>query len=344
MWVSLVASENIIVEGVSATLKLDDIRARRGRYRRASASAACASGRTLSTPTRGRCRWSRCGEPELDPATHYLRRAGGDARVRGAARRDQFRLGLLSEAAQARRGCRATSPSPQPEGRVRAPRAVERGASLRALTLGGLRSRSSAQEPEREPPAVGWSSWGCSRRRSTILASSSRRSTGAVSGAGRRGGRPAERLVGILTEMPFYQDEPFYKRAQLTAADLAMARRGAVRRSGPADDLCRQPRAARAAHGRGADYDPDVLARIEREELIAAGSTGGARDPGRARCTPSSSSASTQLRERHRSARRPCSSTIAVESWPAAGVQGHPATSRANGVLLSPCRVYSLRS
>src|SRR5438046_2401355 len=36
-------------------------------------------------------------------------------------------------------------------------------------------------------------------------------------------GGSAEALVGLLAEMPFYQDVGFYKRAQLTAADLATA-------------------------------------------------------------------------------------------------------------------------
>src|SRR5258708_33127790 len=34
----------------------------------------------------------------------------------------------------------------------------------------------------------------------------------------------AERLVSVLNEMPFYQDVGFYKRAQLTASDLAVAK------------------------------------------------------------------------------------------------------------------------
>src|SRR6185312_9597389 len=44
----------------------------------------------------------------------------------------------------------------------------------------------------------------------------------------------AERLVGLLSEMPFFRDVeryeglevPFYKRAQLTAADLSLALEG----------------------------------------------------------------------------------------------------------------------
>jgi hypothetical protein len=82
----------------------------------------------------------------------------------------------------------------------------------------------------------------------------------------------AEHLVQRLVEMPFYQDVPFYKRAQLTAADLVTA--------GVADfdDLHRLtifadnlvPHVLRLDGV--LDYDPALVARIEREELIASGS------------------------------------------------------------------------
>ncbi len=94
----------------------------------------------------------------------------------------------------------------------------------------------------------------------------------------------AEKLVRILSEMPFYRDVqrygdldiPFYKRAQLTAADLALAFDG----NGPgrfrdldqltifADNLV--PHVLRMDGI--LDYDPDLLARIDRAELIEAGS------------------------------------------------------------------------
>lgn len=94
----------------------------------------------------------------------------------------------------------------------------------------------------------------------------------------------AEKLVQILSEMPFYQDVqgygdlevPFYKRGQLTAADLASSFDGA----GPgrfqdldqltifADNLV--PHVLRMDGV--LDYDPDLLARIDRSELIEAGS------------------------------------------------------------------------
>ncbi len=82
----------------------------------------------------------------------------------------------------------------------------------------------------------------------------------------------AERLVSLLTEMPFYQDAGFLKRAQLTAADLALA--------GVAhfDDLDRLTIFADnlVPHVLRVDgvlsYDEDLLKRINLEELIPAGS------------------------------------------------------------------------
>jgi hypothetical protein len=84
--------------------------------------------------------------------------------------------------------------------------------------------------------------------------------------------RKAEKLVSILKEMPFYQDVGFYKRAQLTAADLSVARVAQF------DDLDRLTIFADnlVPHVLRVDgilsYDPGLLERIEREELIPAGS------------------------------------------------------------------------
>jgi hypothetical protein len=96
-------------------------------------------------------------------------------------------------------------------------------------------------------------------------------------------GRASE-LVGLLAEMPLYRDVcrygdlevPLYKRAQITCADLA----GAFENRGPgafvdldaltifADNLV--PHVLRME---GAlEYAPELLARIEAEELIPAGS------------------------------------------------------------------------
>lgn len=82
----------------------------------------------------------------------------------------------------------------------------------------------------------------------------------------------AEQLVPLLAEMPFYRDVGFYKRAQLTAADLSIA--GVAR----FDDLDQLTIFADnlVPHVLRVDgvlaYDADLLARINREELIAAGS------------------------------------------------------------------------
>ena len=82
----------------------------------------------------------------------------------------------------------------------------------------------------------------------------------------------AERLLERLVEMPFYRDVPFYKRAQLTAADLSTA--GVVQLDGLerltifADNLV--PHVLRLDEV--LVYDPSLVARIQREELIPAGS------------------------------------------------------------------------
>jgi Potential Queuosine, Q, salvage protein family len=85
-------------------------------------------------------------------------------------------------------------------------------------------------------------------------------------------GGSAERLARLLVEMPFYRDLGFYKRAQLTAADLAA--------SGVAEfeDLHRLTIFADnlVPHVLRMDgvlrYDAGLLERIENEELIPAGS------------------------------------------------------------------------
>jgi hypothetical protein len=82
----------------------------------------------------------------------------------------------------------------------------------------------------------------------------------------------AERLLERLVEMPFYRDVPFYKRAQLTAADLSTA--GVVQLT----DLDRLTIFADnlVPHVLRLDgvlvYDPSLVARIAREELIPPGS------------------------------------------------------------------------
>ena len=94
------------------------------------------------------------------------------------------------------------------------------------------------------------------------------------------------RLIELVAEMPYFRDissyedlevrVPLYKRAQLLAADLAIAFDG--RGPGSFHDLDRLtlfadnlvPHVLRIDGLLG--YDPGLLARIEREELIPAGS------------------------------------------------------------------------
>jgi hypothetical protein len=96
--------------------------------------------------------------------------------------------------------------------------------------------------------------------------------------------RSALRLIAVLAEMPFFRDValhsdlsvPFYKRAQITAADLALAfdGRGLVQFADLdqltifADNLV--PHVLRM--DRVLVYDDGLAERIDREELIPAGS------------------------------------------------------------------------
>jgi hypothetical protein len=96
--------------------------------------------------------------------------------------------------------------------------------------------------------------------------------------------RSAARLVTTLAEMPFYRDEAthpeagrvaFYKRAQITASDLALALDG--RGLGAFEDLDRLtmfadnlvPHVLR--HFRVLQLVPSLAEKIEREELLPAG-------------------------------------------------------------------------
>ncbi|MGI9146857.1 MAG: queuosine salvage family protein [Chloroflexota bacterium] len=82
----------------------------------------------------------------------------------------------------------------------------------------------------------------------------------------------AERLVGMLAQMPFYRDVGFYKRAQLTAADLSVAHVATFsdldRLTIFADNLV--PHVLRVDGILG--YEPELLERINRAELIPSGS------------------------------------------------------------------------
>ena len=82
----------------------------------------------------------------------------------------------------------------------------------------------------------------------------------------------AESLARLLAQMPFYDDIGFYKRAQLTAADLSIAGvaefRDLDRLTVFADNLV--PHVLRLDGV--LEYDLELVERIEREELIPSGS------------------------------------------------------------------------
>jgi hypothetical protein len=94
----------------------------------------------------------------------------------------------------------------------------------------------------------------------------------------------AERLVGILARMPFYRDVarygdlavPFYKRAQITCADLALAfggRGAGAFRDLDALTLFADNLVPHVLRMRGVlRYAPALAARIEAEDLLAPGS------------------------------------------------------------------------
>jgi hypothetical protein len=89
-------------------------------------------------------------------------------------------------------------------------------------------------------------------------------------------GRSAERLVELLAAMPFFQDVHFYKRAQLTAADLSLALNGEG--WGQFTDLDRLTIFADnlVPHVLRVDgiltYDSPLAQRIDAGELLTAGS------------------------------------------------------------------------
>jgi hypothetical protein len=110
------------------------------------------------------------------------------------------------------------------------------------------------------------------------------RFAGSFTAAIEAAGGSAERLVGLLAEMPSFQDVarydqlevPLYKRAQLTAADLALAFEG--RGLGRFEDLHRLTIFADnlVPHVLRVDgvlrYDPDLAARVDAGDPIPAGS------------------------------------------------------------------------
>ena len=100
-------------------------------------------------------RRARGPAPALDPERHYLEGSPrGRRRVPAHARRDQLRLGLVPDAAQARRAARATSPSPGRWPTASARTARGPNAELRAMTRRARSPTSLGQDPDHELMAL----------------------------------------------------------------------------------------------------------------------------------------------------------------------------------------------
>ncbi len=161
-----------------------------------------------------------------------------------------------------------------------------RGGPLPAEELAAITPRACAeifgQEPDAEPVAELMRLF--ARALNDLGELLAKRYGGRFGALVEEAGGSAERLVGLLAEMPFYRDVarygdlevPFYKRAQLTAADLALAFDGAG--AGRFGDLDRLTIFADnlVPHVLRLDgvlvYDEAVAARIDAESLLPAGS------------------------------------------------------------------------
>ena len=256
----------------------DDIRAG-VRPRRGGRRGTCASSRTRSSPT-PRTLPGRVAAGARPRARGERR---GARRVLAAAQRDQLRLRLVPDAAQAGRAVGL------PHGRGRAARAAGRGRRTswpRSTPRGGRRDVRPGPRARADGPL-----------RARTCASSASASATSTAAASSRSRAPATaRPSGSPTTLATLADlarrlalrrratVPFFKRAQIAAADLALAGLAPGRRPRPPDAVRRQPRPARAAARR--------RARVRRR-------------PRRRASTPASCSSTTRPR-RSRSAPARC--------------------------------------
>ena len=186
----------------------------------------------------------------------------GARRVQTPAQRGQLRLGLVPDAAQAaglsgfrtvEAGLRARGPWTR--GRARrawtpAAAAAAFGAGPRARADGALRPRAARARRARGRPSTAARS---SRSAAPATARPSRSPSG--SPPCRPGPTPPPTPARTV---------PFFKRAQLAAADLHLQGLAPAHDLGRADPVRRQPRPARAADRRRAAFDDALVARIDR--------------------------------------------------------------------------------
>ena len=257
----------------------DDVRtacaavAAQARHVRIEEGAVAAYARTLPADLAARAR----------PRPRRARRAARG--LRAPAQRGQLRLGLVPDAAQAARALGL----PHGRGRAQGARALDAPRRLTRSTPPRRPRRSAARTPST-------SSWRCSPARcgswaSTCAPSTAARSSRSPAPATARRSRwpsgSARCRPGATSPPTTARAVPFFKRAQLAAADLHLQGL-APAATPPADAVRRQPRAARAADRRRARLRPRRSSRAS-----TARSCSSTTRPRRSRSAPAPSTRSS---------------------------------------------------
>ena len=265
----------------------DDIRAAAARVAREAESV-----RIVEDADRGlRARAARRGAADARPRGRRRRDAGG---VQPAAERDQLRQRLVSHDPQARRAVGL----PDDGGRAARPRALDGAASCERSRARRSRARSG-QDPEHvlmglfeTPPAASWASASTARSWPSRSASTAppRRS---------RPSSPAGRPGSDVSPYPS-GDVPLFKRAQIAAADLALAGIAPASDLRPPDAVRRQPRPARAADRRRARVRRRPRATHRRTARCSSTTRARRSRSAPSRCTRSNCSSQAHPRRHHR--------------------------------------------
>ena len=290
----------------------DDVRA-------ACARSPPAPGRSASTtsgwrPTTPGARGAPIDRPRARPGAPLprgLRR--GRRHVPARARHHQLRLGLVPDAAQARR------PDDRPDRVGVLHRRLEPGRPLpRARAVDDRRparddARRRSPRSSARPPTTSCMALYAQALRDLgrFLGDARARSTSSRRPAARPSGWPRCWPAG----MALYDDRGFYKRAQIVPNDLQLGGVAPLRRPRPADDLRRQPGPPRAALRRRARLRPGA-GRAHRRRARAARRAAPSARSARARSTPCELLAAAPRRPAARAGH------VAVEPRPGARAQG----------------------
>lgn len=220
------------------------------------------------------------GNPELDPAVHYLGQGDDTLAFLITLNAVNFGSGYFPHLRKrpGRSGYFTIAASLNARYRERGPLSAQELARITADDCARIFGQDPGSEPVCELMQLFATAWNDLGR---YLLS---RFSGSFVGLAEAAGSSAERLVQTLIEMPFFNDVelyqglevPFYKRAQLTAADLSTAFAG----QGPGrfSDLDRLTIFADnlVPHVLRVDgvllYEGELAARIDAEQLIPSGS------------------------------------------------------------------------